>query len=245
MMKKVLYEHPNILGKNIKTESNAFIFNYNKALYFIGIHHGYPISYINIDNEIKNANEYNICNWNEIMFKSVDNSGDQFVFNKFNKKQIDSTEYYYCGTKRLKFKGNYYFPINMFPGNPKNLYYVMECINDTVQCGDSGSPVYDKDKKLIGIISKTKKDKIFIIPTIYICNSIDKKDNANIYMISERDPKSIERFNVKNNNIYHPSLKTYIDKNTFLVLEGDKDKQVTINNIKMEYIIFITFIRME
>ena len=124
----------------------------------------------------------------------------------------------------------------MFPGNPKNLYYVMECINTTIECGDSGSPIYDEDKKLVGVISKIKKNHIYVIPTIYICNSLDKKDNSNIYMISERDPKSIEKYIIKNNNIYHPSLKTYIDKDTFLILEGDKNKQVVINNIKVEYI---------
>lgn len=238
MMQRITYEHPPILGKKIKTESNSFFFNYNKALYFIGVHHGYPISYIINDIETLNAYEYNICNWNEIIFKSVTSSGDQFVFNKFSKKQIDSTEYYYCDTKRFTFKNNYYFPINMFPGNPKNLYYVMECINSTIECGDSGSPIYDKDRRLIGIISKIQKNHVYVIPTIYICNSLDKKDNSNIYMISEREPKSIETFNVKNSTIYHASLKTYIDKNAFLVLEGDKDKQVIVNNIKVDYIIF-------
>ena len=114
-MQEIIYEHPSILNKKLTTISKSFYFRYNKQTYFIGIHHGYPIKYVNINGIKTSSEEYNICYWNEILFKSYDNKMDQFVFNKFSKKQIDSKDYYYCDKKRLKFKSNYYFPINMMP----------------------------------------------------------------------------------------------------------------------------------
>jgi hypothetical protein len=236
MIQKVIYEHPSILSKKISTESNGFLLKYKKHTYFIGIHHGYPIKYVNINKNKLSSNEYNICNWNELLFKNVNNSENQFVFNKFSTKQIDSKDYYYCDSKRFRYIDNHYFPINMLPGNPKNLYYVMECINDTVMCGESGSPIYDKDKKLVGIISKIKKNYIYIIPTIYICNSIKKEDNTKIYNIKNLNALNINSYNIKDDKIYHPSLKTYINKDTYLVLEGDKDKDVIVDNVKTKYI---------
>ncbi len=240
-MQEIIYHHPSILDKTVKTIGKSFLIKYNKQIYFIGIHHGYPISYININKNNFDKDNLNICSWNEILFKNIDYTMDQFVFNKFSKKQINSSNFYYCDTKRLKYKNNHYFPINMLPGNVKNLYYVMECLNDMIKPSNSGSPVYDKDKKLIGIISKIKKNDIFVIPIIYLCNSIDKIDNLNIYTICERNPKSIESYNVTNNNIYHSSLKAYINKDTFLVLEGDINKDLLVDNIKIKYVTLISF----
>ena len=118
----------------------------------------------------------------------------------------------------------------------------MECTNDTIDCGDSGSPVYDKNKKLVGIISKIKKNYIFVIPIIYLCNSIYKKDNINIFLIEDKNPKNINSYNISNDNIYHPSLKTYINKDTFLALEGDRNKELHVDNIKTYYVSSSIFI---
>lgn len=239
MFKEVKYQHPKIIGKSISTTSKVIYIKYNKNNYIIGIHHGYPVSTICIDDMTESIDGYTICNWNEILFKSVTPTEDQFVFNNFNKKQIDSKQYYYCGTKRFQYVDKYYFPINMLPNNPKNMYYMMKCLNDTIKPGDSGSPIYNQDKQLIGIISKTKNDTIFVIPVIYILNSILKNDNNNIYMIKCRDLKNIDMYNVKNNKIYHPSLKTYIYTETYFTLEGDKDKKLLINNMDANYELYI------
>ena len=128
MMQEIIYHHPSILDKTVKTIGKSFLIKYNKQIYFIGIHHGYPISYININKNNFDKDNLNICSWNEILFKNIDYTMDQFVFNKFSKKQINSSNFYYCDTKRLKYKNNHYFPINMLPGNVKNLYYVFYCI---------------------------------------------------------------------------------------------------------------------
>lgn len=236
MIESIKYEHPKIFGKAITTESNGFYLLYNKTQYIIGIHHGYPVSDIIISNNKDSISNYTICHWNELLFKSVNTLEDQFVFNNFSKKHIDSSGLYYSDTKRFKYVGKHYFPINMFPNNPKNLYYTMECINDTIKAGDSGSPVYDSNQKVIGIISKIKKKYVYVIPIIYLINAFNKKDNHHTYTIDNNNPRTVDMYNVNDNTIYHPSLKSYISLEAFMILEGDKDKKVLVNNMDNMYV---------
>ena len=116
----------------------------------------------------------------------------------------------------------------MLPDNPKNLYYTMEALTPLEE-GDSGKPIYDKNKNLVGIFAKKEGNFVYVIPTIYILKSIEKVDNSNSYSLTDLNLiKKVNHSIVKNKCIYYSNFKSTIYLETYLLLEGDKNKKVTI-----------------
>lgn len=239
MNRMIKLNHPSFLGKKLISTLNCFNIYYNKKNYIVSVHHGYPIEDIIIDS-VK-INKFNNIVWNELLIIE-DNTTPQFVFKKFSKKQIADNEYYYFGkNNRLKFIANHSMPLNMIPGNPRNLYYKMKSLNTQIKQGESGSPVYCSNNKLVGIISKIENDIVYIIPVIYLLKSLEKYDNMNIYIPNKDtidDIVKIDNFNVEKKMVYHSSLKTNISLDTYFVLEGDVDNHIVINDEILEYKIF-------
>lgn len=218
---------------------NGTIIKYNKLNYLITLHHGLPIKLvtITIDDIDINISEFDYCIWNElIMVKDFKNIREnQFVFKQFVKKQIDSSiELEINKTDICRFIENVFFPINMMPENPINLYYKLSNNSDKIKKGSSGIPIHTKDKKLIGIFSKKENNSIYVIPIIYILKSIEKTDNDNIYFLDENNINKINNYMVKEKKIYHNQLKTIIPIDTYLVLEGDIDKMIYITDKKLK-----------
>lgn len=239
MNRMINLNHPLFLGKKLISTLNCFNIYYNKKNYIVSVHHGYPIENVIIDNVM--ISTFNNMVWNELLIIE-DNTIPQFVFKKFSKKQIADNEYYYFGeNNRLKFITNHSMPLNMIPGNPRNLYYKMKSLNTQIKKGDSGSPVYCSNNKLVGIISKIEDDIVYIIPVIYLLKSLEKYDNMHIY-IPNRDTLDdivkIDNFNVENKMVYHSSLKTNILLDTYFVLEGDVSNHIVINDEILEYKVF-------
>ena len=101
----------NLENYNLNLELKGIYLRYESEIYFISTHHGYSIDKIIInDNQIDN---FIICNWNEIVFSKIDKNSikDQFVFNSFSVKQIDSKTKYFVDGYELKFIKNEYLPI--------------------------------------------------------------------------------------------------------------------------------------
>jgi len=199
--------------------------------YLITLNHGLPIK--SIQAEGTSINNYTNCNWNELVFsQNFNNLPNQYVFKQIVKKQIDSSiKYYTNGTDTLKYIGNSYLNINMLPNNPRNIYYMMKCITAKVTEGCSGKPIFNHDKKLVGIISKIEGDIVYVIPSIYILKSLEREDNGNIYTLPLTNIKKINKCFVKNNMVYHASLKVYIPLDVYLTLEGDKNKVINVTSI--------------
>jgi hypothetical protein len=89
--------------------------------------------------------------------------------------------------------------------------------------GLSGSPVFINDS-IIGVFSKfdDKESIAYIIPIYVIIKNIIKKDNSNIYELPFKNKiNKINSYTVKNNMIYHKTLKICIPINTYFLLEGD------------------------
>ena len=103
-----------------------------------------------------------------------------------------------------------------------------KCILDIVDM--LGLPVYNTNKKLIGMISKYSNDKILILPIFIIINNILNINNNFIYTIDNIE--HITKINNKpiiNNYIYHSKLKIHIPINTFLLIEGNEKSKVIVN----------------
>ena len=201
---------------------------YKTKNYFVSVHHGLPLETINISSSGDKITDFTPCGWNELLFCEK-KLKDQFVFTNFLKKQIDFGKKFFINKNdELKFIGNEYFELNMLPNNPQNLYYKMESIKKFGE-GDSGKPVYDKRKNLVGILSKVDNNYCYIIPAIYLINSLEKKDNYNIYSISNyKNIKKINHLKVTNNKIYYSKMMNHINIQTYLMLEGDKNKKALI-----------------
>jgi hypothetical protein len=97
--------------------------------------------------------------------------------------------------------------------------------------GLSGSPVFIKNK-VVGIFSKYRPDTktAYVIPIYVAIKNIEKKDNKHVYCYGNQidNIKKINSYNVKDNEIYHPTLKINININTYFLLEGDTDNKVII-----------------
>lgn len=119
--------------------------------------------------------------------------------------------------------------------------FIEKIKNPDLLRGLSGSPIfvinrYDKknNKKIIGIFSQFNihTNQAYIIPSYLIKKTLDKKDNLNVYTLSNIETiKKIGRFNISNRDIFHHIFGN-IPISTFLLIEGDIDKDMIIQELK-------------
>ena len=126
--------------------------------------------------------------------------------------------------------------------------FIEKITNPELLKGLSGSPVfivnryYDKKnnkvkyiKKIIGIFSQFNMhtNQAYIIPSYLIKKTLDRKDNLNVYTLPNIETtKKIGRFNIRNGEIFH-HIFGIIPVSTFLLIEGDCDKDMVIQ--KLDY----------
>lgn len=207
---------------------NSICINYEGIKYLITLSHDLPIKTLTIKDTV--TSQFTSCFWNELVFSpNYEATKNQFVFKQFVKKQIDSSGHFYMNeTDELKYIGNTFININMLPENPRNMYYMMKSDDTVIRPGDSGKPIFNQANKLVGIISKTKDDIIYVIPIIYIIKSLSRIDNKNIYTLKLKNIQKIKTSHIKNNMVYHNSLKSYIPVDVYLNLEGDIGKIINV-----------------
>ena len=225
----------NSLNKNYDVfETRGIFICIGKKYYIVTVHQGLPVKEItfNIKDIEYNLTDFTICGWNDLIIVPLkpDCKPNLFVFKHFVKKQINSK--YLIDNKIVNYMENEFIPINMMPSNPSNLYYKMNSLEPIIRDGDCGKPLVDSKNKLIGLVCKANDTIIYIIPSIYILQSIKKIDNTTIYIINE-DICKIDNYKVKENKtIYSNKINCLIPIETYIVLEGDKDTRFTI---KLDY----------
>lgn len=223
---KITIDSKQIFNYQLNMDLFGFYVRYKMKNYFVSIHHGLSVETLNIYNA--KITDFISCGWNELLFCEI-KLKDQFVFTNFFKKQIDfGNKFFINKNDELKFIGNEYLELNMLPNNPVNLYYKMESIKKLEE-GDSGKPVYDKRKNLVGILSKIDDTHCYVIPVIYLIKSLEKKDNYNIYSINNyKKIKRINHLKVTNHKVYYSKMMNHINIETYFLLEGDKNKKTPI-----------------
>lgn len=217
-----------------KMTTTSFIFCYDNIKYTITTHHFIPFNeqiIYSLYGKNKIMNKLLIRPiWNEILVLDCIDSFDHDVIRSFKKSKPLENEDLYIGFNNIKCKmiGIKYFSIGYINGNPRILYYVLKS-DEKIERGLSGSPVFDKDNKLIGIFCKMKRNEYYVLPVIYLIKTLEKSDNNNIYWIDNniKNIRKINNFNIKNNNIYYKIFNN-IPTDIFLLLEGDKDSTLTI-----------------
>jgi len=239
------------LNKHIEIQLKGFIFNFLNINYIITLHHNLPI-----ENVLYNTNLMDILinsNWSEILILDATNINIvNYKINKFycNKLPNINTIIY---IEELNTRKNYILEVIKYEfllfDNLQDDYlmpYIVGKFNTPISAdilvGMSGSPVYSKEK-LIGIFSKYDINlKIaYILPIYIVIKNLTKQDNKNVYTIDTIESprascfaekytniKKINSYNVKSNQIYYPIFKLYIPLKTFLLIEGDQNKFITI-----------------
>lgn len=221
--------------KKTKINCTYFLFNYNGKTYTISVHH-----FLSIDeNDIitfHNKKQYkNICIdksiWNEIiiMDSKPEIESDKFIFKNFRLTKPLENEDLFSFKNKIKFIKNDPIPIGWIDKYPRCVYYIMKS-DKKIEKGDSGSPIFDSQNKIIGIICATSDSNIiYVLPIIYLIKTLQKKDNKNIYWINENlnNIKKINNNIVRSNYIYYKALgNIFLD--IYFLLEGDSNKSVTL-----------------
>jgi len=125
--------------------------------------------------------------------------------------------------------------------------FIEKIKNPDLLRGLSGSPIFiinryhDKKnnkvkyiKKIIGIFSQFNMhtNQAYIIPSYLIKKTLDRKDNLNVYTLPNIETiKKIGRFNISNGNIFHHIFGN-IPVSTFLLIEGDCNKDMIIQELE-------------
>jgi hypothetical protein len=238
------------LNKFLEQKLNGFILNYKKINYLISVHHNLPIDsvYNLLDQEKINININS--GWSEALImdtKTIDLT--QLSINyKIQNRLPKPDEILFIKTNdqiyRTLVHDYEFIPFDNIHEN-LTIPYIRSKLDQTIESvsGLSGSPVFIGDT-LIGVFSKfdVKESMAYIIPIYIIIKNLSKQDNMNIYGLPEELKfNKINSYNIKNNMVYHPTLKIVVPINTFLMIESDFNSKfsvrIDITNITINQII--------
>jgi len=240
---KINFELENITNDTIFSNSSGFIVNINNNNIIISVHHYYPFSdniKILYNNTEYSSSIINRSLWNEIITLKIP---DKLSLNKLDiinyknfRLHCQNYEKFYINDKNIELIkiDNSFIPLGMIPNYPKNIYYKMLCINGTILKSFSGLPIYDNKKRVIGILSKSKNNEIYVLPIIYLIKTLLKKSDDIYFIENYLKIEKVNRYKVTNEKIFYPSFGFNIPIESYFLLEGDKDKmvEITVKNKK-------------
>ncbi len=222
----------------IEIEVAGILINYNKKDYIISVHQGLPIKSILINN--KTYSNYIICAWCDlIIIPYNDCLSDLFIFKQFVKKQMEPLDKLFINDNKAKFISHDFMEIGMIPNNPIIMYNKLEIDNNNSSNNNSsninilsGHPIYNMQDKLAGIVSRIDDNHIYIIPTNYILNALNKKDNTIIYSLNEdiNNIQKINNYKVICNKIYCTLHKMYIPVDSYIIINSDNISSLLLKN---------------
>lgn len=199
----------------------ATIIRYNNDYYLVSTHLGQKIDKIEYDENI--YTEFIYGHWSGLIIVKLNEKPKDKIFTQIMKSHIDpSTNMKIDDSKAIYIKQEY-FPINMIPSNPSNLYYK---VKSKVQ--DTGKPLY-YENKLYGIVSKCESNYVYVIPSIYIIRTLERKSN-DILICKSKDIKCIGKYKVYDNIIYSKEFRYQIKLDAYLSLISDINTRINYNN---------------
>ena len=207
-------------GKREQIVSNGFFYTRNKKNYFIAIHSFLPID--KCTNE--NLNIKMLCNWNELMILKSNDSTGKFNVKFLNKlPQLGSTVNYESvnGTVREICFFNFAF----LPNYPKTIYIKLQVENTNTVF--PGTPFYDDIQRLVGVVSFSEDNYIYLLPSYYIEKTFQKNNRLEVFDIDDQILK-INKNVVKKNMIYNPYIGYTIPTFTYMVLESNRNLEFEI-----------------
>jgi hypothetical protein len=227
------------LNKFLEQNLKSFVLNYKKVNYLISVHHNLPIdSVYNLSNQEKLNITVN-SGWSEVLVLDTQNidlkqlSINYKIQNRLPKRDdrlfIKTNDQIY----RTTVIGYEFIPFDNLTEN-LTLPYITSRIDQSIEdlSGLSGSPVFIEDT-LIGVFSKfdTKESIAYIIPIYIIIQNLRKQDNSNIYGLPiDLKINKINSYNIKDDLVYHPTLKINVTVNTYLMLECDLKSKISVRH---------------
>jgi len=218
---------------NFNIVLSGFNFYYKGITYIVTVHHGLPIN--NSFLKEQKLTLIHNCIWNELLILSTESFSADNI-NKKHKYKIPNKEELYIKNKNniitIMNKDPVFIQLHEIPTNPPTIYLNCDIISGDVEESMSGSPVFDKNNYLVGILSK-KNDlerSVYIIPIYILIKTLIKKNNNAIFDIDYNDEiKKINGSPIKNCMILHKLLNISIPIPTYLMIEGDDDEEIKIN----------------
>ena len=228
----ISYDLEEIEDISVNVKLKGFVIHYNSNDYLITLHRYYPIRNISIEElpfieDLNNTINDSIIqsSWNELLIiKNVDGFGCSKI-KKIKASLPNINQELYCENEKLMVIDYCYNNINHLPLYPRLLYIKVK-MSETCSIG---SPVFQKDGKLVGIISDTYCGNTYIVPSYYILKTLQKECNKKIYTLNNNEIRKIDKFNVTEGGIYHQIMGTRVPLDVYLTLEGDKNKITFLN----------------
>lgn len=200
----------------------GFIINYNKSNYLVTCNLGLPVEEVEFDNNKYSKFIYGHWSGLIIVKLKLKKNHNYNIYKKIVKKHIDPSNKMFIDGEIARYIRQEYFPINMMPNNPSNLYYKVKCSKS-----ENGLPLYNNEK-IFGIVSLSSTNYAYIIPSIYIIKTIEKECNE--IMISHNKIKKIDRYKVYDDIIYSPEFRYQIKLETYLTLISDTNIRIKYND---------------
>jgi hypothetical protein len=217
---------------DVEIEMKGVLVNFNSKTFIISVHNGYPIDKVIIDG--KTFDDFIICAWCDLILIPYQNqNNNKFVFKQFVKKQMEPEDKYFSNNNsinniKLKYINNSLIQIGHITKNPIIMYNCLKIssLNENHYI-EAGSPIYNENNKLAGIVSKTinndSHSEIYSVPVNYILKAMTKTDNTKLYTLVE-DIDNIDKINnykIICKKIYCNLHKIYIPVDTYIAIHGD------------------------
>ena len=235
------------LGKQLNIKLNSFILSYKSKKFIVSLHHNIPIN--TVSDEGCNMIDIHINSlWSEVLLLKSDtiNCTDYKVFNEIQNKlpkEGDAMTLLADVRYNMIAKDIIMIPYDNLSTDFSLPYITAEFTEPAAQfAGFSGSPVIINNK-VVGIFSKYNiaTKTAYIVPIYIVIKNLDKTNNNSIFYCNTLNVKKINTFNVKNQEIYHPTFKININVNSYFLIEGDDNLYVNItDNMNTESTIMVT-----
>lgn len=231
----IIIKTQKFLNKFLEQNLFSFILNYCKINYLISVHHHLPIDSVYDSFNQKLIIKVDSC-WSEILIMETNNIDLTSIpiHYTFQNKLPKPGQVMFINTNIMRYEsimiGHVFIPFDNINENFTTPYIIAKLQTNDNLSGSSGSPVFC-DGKIIGVFSKfnIKESIAYIIPIYIVIKNLTKKDNTNIYELPLKFNK-INSYNIKNDMVYHPVLKSTVPINTFLILEGDSKKIFSVRH---------------
>ena len=236
-----------ILGKQLDIKLNSFILSYKSKKFIVTLHHNMPIN--TVSDEEGNILDIHInSQWSEVLLlkSHTINCTDYKIFNEIqNKLPKKGDVMTLLADMRYDMiaKDIIMIPFDNLSTDFLLPYITAEFTEPAAQfAGFSGSPVLINNK-VVGIFSKYNivTKTVYIVPIYIVIKNLDKTNNNSIFYYNTLNIKKINIFNVKNQEIYHPTFKINININSYFLIEGDDNIYINVtDNMNTESKIMIT-----